>query len=227
MRVTFTPPAGSDWTIATQLFPTSDAQHVHGAEPAVLHGQPDRARALRLQHVRGAQRRRDAVELPSGRALRRHAGRRRRAGEDRSSGWCASTWRCSASFPKYEPGHYTFLLDYVAVGRRRRHGTPQQHVDLESGPVAEVGPGRRQALGTISHEFFHNWNVERIRPVGLEPFDFTRANVTCCLWLAEGFTQYYGPLLLYRVGLQSAGADGRRRLPCRTLGPPASGRRCR
>jgi predicted metalloprotease with PDZ domain len=61
--------------------------------------------------------------------------------------------------------------------------------------------GRADALDAISHEFFHGWNVERIRPVGLEPFDFTRENVTCCLWLAEGFTQYYGPLLLRRAGL--------------------------
>src|SRR5258708_28219355 len=65
--------------------------------------------------------------------------------------------------------------------------------------------GRSQALGTISHEYFHNWNIERIRPVGLEPFDFSRANITCCLWLAEGFTQYYGPLLLKRAGLSENG----------------------
>ena len=58
-----------------------------------------------------------------------------------------------------------------------------------------------RALGTISHEYFHNWNVERIRPAGLEPFDFSRANISCCLWVGEGFTQYYGPLLLYRAGL--------------------------
>jgi predicted metalloprotease with PDZ domain len=62
--------------------------------------------------------------------------------------------------------------------------------------------GRQQALGTISHEFFHNWNMERIRAAGLEPFDFTRENVTCCLWEGEGFTQYYGPLFLTRAGLQ-------------------------
>src|ERR1041385_3513039 len=61
--------------------------------------------------------------------------------------------------------------------------------------------GRQRALSTISHEFFHNWNVERIRPAGIEPFDFTRENITCCLWLAEGFTPYYGPLLLMRSGL--------------------------
>jgi predicted metalloprotease with PDZ domain len=64
--------------------------------------------------------------------------------------------------------------------------------------------GRRAALGTISHEFFHAWNVERIRPAGLEPFDFTRENLTCCLWLAEGFTQYYGPLLITRAGFSTA-----------------------
>ena len=43
--------------------------------------------------------------------------------------------------------------------------------------------------------------MERIRSAGIEPFDFTRENITCCLWLGEGFTQYYGPLLLVRAGL--------------------------
>src|SRR4029453_9777861 len=66
---------------------------------------------------------------------------------------------------------------------------------------------------TVAHEFFHGWNVERIRPQGLEPFDFDRANLTDSLWLAEGFTQYYGPLTLQRAGLadisSTAGAIGR------------------
>jgi len=55
-------------------------------------------------------------------------------------------------------------------------------------------------LNLASHEFFHAWNVERIRPAELEPFDFTKANPTPSLWLAEGFTQYYGPLLIRRAG---------------------------
>jgi predicted metalloprotease with PDZ domain len=59
-------------------------------------------------------------------------------------------------------------------------------------------------IGTISHEFTHAWNVERIRPRELEPFDFSRANPTPSLWLAEGFTNYYGPLLLHRAGLTSS-----------------------
>jgi len=61
--------------------------------------------------------------------------------------------------------------------------------------------GVRDALGTASHEFFHSWNVERIRPQGLEPFGFEDANMTDSLWLAEGFTQYYGNLLLARTGI--------------------------
>ncbi|MEO8077757.1 MAG: PDZ domain-containing protein, partial [Acidobacteriota bacterium] len=59
----------------------------------------------------------------------------------------------------------------------------------------------RRALNTVSHEFFHCWNVERIRPKSLEPFDFEEANISGELWLAEGFTQYYGPLVMARAGL--------------------------
>jgi predicted metalloprotease with PDZ domain len=105
--------------------------------------------------------------------------------------------------PKYEPGNYTFLLDYVPWGA----GDGMEHrnsTSISSTRISLKTPdGKKSALGTISHEFFHNWNMERIRSAGLEPFDFTRENVTCCLWLGEGFTQYYGPLLLTRAGLDT------------------------
>src|SRR3989454_11514140 len=68
---------------------------------------------------------------------------------------------------------------------------------------------RMGLLGTVAHEFFHCWNVERIRPKGLEPFDFDRANLTDSLWLAEGFTQYYGPLVLQRAGLADVSSTAR------------------
>src|SRR5215472_4039122 len=64
-----------------------------------------------------------------------------------------------------------------------------------------IASSRVRLLDTVAHEFFHCWNVERIRPQGLEPFDFDRPNLTDSLWLAEGFTQYYGPLILQRAGL--------------------------
>jgi predicted metalloprotease with PDZ domain len=59
-------------------------------------------------------------------------------------------------------------------------------------------------LGTVAHEFFHAWNVERIRPQSLEPFNFEQANISGELWLAEGFTQYYGGLITARAGVSSA-----------------------
>ncbi|HEX8852218.1 MAG TPA: PDZ domain-containing protein, partial [Pyrinomonadaceae bacterium] len=57
------------------------------------------------------------------------------------------------------------------------------------------------ALDTAAHEFFHVWNVKRLRPVELGPWDFTRPLATRSLWIAEGLTNYYGQLMLRRAGL--------------------------
>ncbi|MHB8605366.1 MAG: M61 family metallopeptidase [Thermoplasmatota archaeon] len=56
-------------------------------------------------------------------------------------------------------------------------------------------------LGTEAHEFFHLWNVKRIRPRALGPFDYTRENYTSLLWAMEGFTSYYDQLVLARTRL--------------------------
>jgi predicted metalloprotease with PDZ domain len=64
-----------------------------------------------------------------------------------------------------------------------------------------IAYARLELLGTVAHEFFHGWNVERIRPRDIEPFDLERTNASGDLWLAEGFTEYYGPLMLERAGL--------------------------
>jgi predicted metalloprotease with PDZ domain len=58
-------------------------------------------------------------------------------------------------------------------------------------------------LDLIAHEFFHLWNVKRIRPETLGPFDYQRENYTRALWFAEGFTDYYAQQLLRRAGLIS------------------------
>ena len=55
----------------------------------------------------------------------------------------------------------------------------------------------------VSHEFFHLWNVKRIRPDPLGPFDYTKENYTRLLWVAEGITEYYGNLMVRRAGLMS------------------------
>ena len=61
--------------------------------------------------------------------------------------------------------------------------------------------GYRQFLGLCSHEYFHAWNVKRIRPQALTPYDLERENMTSLLWLFEGFTSYYDDLILRRAGL--------------------------
>lgn len=58
-------------------------------------------------------------------------------------------------------------------------------------------------IGTGSHEFFHLWNVKRIRPAEMWPYDYTRENETPLLWFSEGFTNYYGVLATYRAGITS------------------------
>lgn len=56
-------------------------------------------------------------------------------------------------------------------------------------------------LTLAAHEHFHAWNVKRLRPVELGPFDYERENPTTSLWIAEGFTAYYEHLLVRRAGL--------------------------
>src|SRR5581483_65644 len=58
-------------------------------------------------------------------------------------------------------------------------------------------------IGTASHEFFHLWNVKRLRPAQMWPYDYTRENETPLLWVSEGFTSYYQNVALYRCGLFS------------------------
>lgn len=58
----------------------------------------------------------------------------------------------------------------------------------------------QQLLSLLCHEFFHVWNVKRIRPVELGPFNYNTENYTSMLWLVEGATSYYDDLLVYRCG---------------------------
>ena len=109
-------------------------------------------------------------------------------------------------YPEYEPGYYTFLADYLP--HANGDGMEHRNSTVISG-AGSIATDRQGILDTVAHEFFHCWNVERIRPKGLEPFDFERANISGELWLAEGFTQYYGPLTLQRAGLVDLAATAR------------------
>jgi predicted metalloprotease with PDZ domain len=104
------------------------------------------------------------------------------------------------AFPRYDNGSYTFLADYLPYVS----GDGMEHRDstVISG-TGNLTDGSTQLIGTLAHEFFHSWNVKRIRPAALQPFDFERANMSGELWFAEGFTSYYGPLTLKRAGISS------------------------
>jgi len=62
-----------------------------------------------------------------------------------------------------------------------------------------------EALGDTAHEFFHAWNVKRLRPTALGPFNYTRENYTHSLWFAEGVTSYYAYRALLHSGVWSRG----------------------
>lgn len=100
-----------------------------------------------------------------------------------------------------EFSEYTFLIHYAAddhSGDGMEHLTSTQII--EPGALGEPGV-YEDTLGTVAHEFFHVWNVKRLRPAELGPWDFTRPLNTRALWVAEGFTNYYGHVMLRRAGL--------------------------
>ncbi len=101
-------------------------------------------------------------------------------------------------YPAFDYGRYTFLADYLpeATGDGMEH---RNSTSLTS-PLTLNDEGMLRNLGTVSHEFFHSYNTERLRSKGLEPFDFQRVNMSDALWFGEGFTQYYGELMLRRAG---------------------------
>jgi predicted metalloprotease with PDZ domain len=61
-------------------------------------------------------------------------------------------------------------------------------------------------IGSAAHEYFHVWNVKRVRPAALGPFDYTREQYQPSLWVAEGWTQYYGEVTLFRAGIEDTAA---------------------
>lgn len=62
------------------------------------------------------------------------------------------------------------------------------------------GDGYRTFLGLVSHEYFHTWNVKRIKPAAFVPYDLQQPDLTRLLWVFEGFTSYYDDLMLLRAG---------------------------
>ncbi len=96
---------------------------------------------------------------------------------------------------------YTFLFNIgFPGGDGMEHLYSTQIINRQPwSDTAQVLPG----VSTAAHEYFHTWNVKRIRPMALGPFDYTREQYEPSLWVAEGWTQYYGEMTLHRAGIVS------------------------
>ncbi|WP_103070938.1 M61 family metallopeptidase [Aquimarina sediminis] len=104
-------------------------------------------------------------------------------------------------YPSFENNEYTFLACFMP--QVSRDGMEHRNSTVITNPRSIADGGMRDNIGTFAHEFFHAWNVERIRPLSLEPFDFDKANLSDELWFAEGITSYYTTLSLCRAGIIS------------------------
>jgi predicted metalloprotease with PDZ domain len=130
---------------------------------------------------------------------------------------CADLKRvCEWQIKLFEPataaapmGEYWFLVMAVGDGyggleHRASTALICNRDDLPNALLAgdrKIVNGYRRFLGLASHEYFHTWNVKRIKPEAFIPYDLTRENYTRQLWFFEGFTSYYDDLALVRSGL--------------------------
>ena len=194
--VRFEPPAGASWRVATQLLAGRDAYSFTAPNLQYLMDSPSEFAAFALRTFTVT----DEQRTPVFRVAVHHTGTDADVDafvRDVQS-IVQEARHVFGEFPAFEGNAYTFIADYLpwanGDGMEHRNST----ILTSSGAIR----GRRlDLLDTVSHEFFHAWNVERIRPKSLEPFNLDEANMSGELWLAEGFTSYYGPLVMKRAGL--------------------------
>ncbi|WP_267434687.1 PDZ domain-containing protein [Sphingomonas sp. GM_Shp_1] len=192
VRVRFHPLAG--WKIATQLAPTGDPTVFTARDLQYFMDSPVELSAWDMRSWTVG----DGAKRYTIRLTAHHDGSP--ADLDRFAAMAkkvvAQQIAIFGEAPPYDYGTYTFLADYMP--QISGDGMEHRNSTVISMPQS-LAAAKFAQIQTLSHEFFHAWNVERIRPAELEPFDFTRANATPSLWLAEGFTQYYGPLAVVRA----------------------------
>ncbi len=96
--------------------------------------------------------------------------------------------------------HYTFLMMGRGGGGIEHSNSSANQFD---GASLTTPAGYLRWLSFIAHEYFHNFNVKRIRPLALGPFDYDQENLTELLWVSEGLSVYYEDLMLVRAGLMN------------------------
>jgi predicted metalloprotease with PDZ domain len=120
--------------------------------------------------------------------------------------WHGATDKAGKTANKPPFGHYVFMLNAVDDGYgglEHRNSTALICTRRDLPRVGQKKPtdGYTTLLGLISHEYFHTWNVKRLRPSEFARYDYSQEQYTELLWFFEGFTSYYDDLLLRRAGL--------------------------
>jgi predicted metalloprotease with PDZ domain len=198
--VRFEPPTGSSWKVATQLLPGPDPLTFTAPNLQYLMDSPSEFSAFSLRTFQIA----NAPGNASFRVAVHHQGNdvELDAFARDVQKIVAEARHVFGEYAAFEGNTYTFIGDYLpwAGGDAMEH----RNSTFLSSPTS-IRNNRIGLLGSVAHEFFHSWNVERIRPRSLEPFNFEDANMSGELWLAEGFTNYYEWLLMIRAGLVDLG----------------------
>jgi predicted metalloprotease with PDZ domain len=194
IQVRFHLPQG--WQVATQLVPTSDPEVFTAPSLAYFidsptHLGPLQTRSWTVAGPKGPETLRVAVHsLDDAAAIDRYAAAAKAIAAEEAAVF--------GQYAPYDFGTYTFIGVYLpwdfGDGMEHRNSTSL----TSSGSLAKNFTG---LMGAVAHEYFHSWNMERIRGAALEPFDLEHAVMSPELWFGEGFTNYYGDLALARAGL--------------------------
>jgi len=192
VKVKFNVPQGSNWKVATQMKDLGD-NTFYAPDTYYLMDSPVEAADLFIREQKVGD---QTIRL----ALHKHGTTDAEVDAYMTElmGVVEQQRQVFGELPAYDFDIYTFLSCYMpnASGDGMEH---RNSTFVVSGAPLTRKLGS-QSMGTISHEFFHCWNVERIRPLSLEPFDFEDADMSGELWFAEGFTSYYTNLIRARSG---------------------------
>ena len=201
ISISFDTPADSNWKIATQLLPTDSPTTFNAPDLQYFMDSPTELSNFSMRTWL-IPKDNDSQETYQMRLAIHHLGTETEVDEyaDMVRRVVEQQNAVFGGPPAFDGGTYTFIACYLpwASGDGMEH---RNSTILTSS--SSLASNARGLLGTVSHEYFHAWNVERIRPASLEPFDFEDANMSPDLWFAEGFTSYYTPLMIRRAGITS------------------------
>jgi predicted metalloprotease with PDZ domain len=203
-RVTFVQPPGKKWRVATQLFPTADPLIFTAPNVHYLMDSPTDFSNFMLREFKVDDGQKRAGGPPTLRIALTHDGTEAEADAFAKDveRIVRETVAVFGELPNFETNTYTFLSVYLpwANGDGMEH---RNSTSLTSSGALRNPQQRAGILGTVAHEFFHAWNMERLRSTGVEPFDFEEADMSDDLWLGEGFTNYFDGLIQHRAGFTS------------------------